>query len=551
MQINQHAKSIYIWYGCIVLILTALLFYINTGIELRDEGFYLQGYRRQQPIYFSHSGFQFLVRLLPFSDDIIIARLWRIALHIVAALAMAGSLHKYAIQQISFMHLAAYALFGSFLSYVFAPLSISYNSLNLILLQLLLAVYLVFRAKPFSFSSSTFGPITIFGILLGLLAYNKVTSAAFVTMLLCIDQLLLRFSEKKQLFSVISLIGLVSFTVFASCIYCTFDRDFLIGIFQGTKSYNPFYIDQNNPAFLLKQLFVNPVVDSRFLFLYTLGFTALHYLSLFLKKQQSLSVQLGYCAILFMVFHQFRNVHYDIFTGSEYLVAFYLFIIIAFIIYHRQKKSIEHFKLHIAIALFALPFAGFFGSDNRPLLGLSHYMGFCLLLIMYLNHWLKISFVNYGLPVMLTGFLLYQILIDPYLNPSVFEQNKPANINGRQIYVSNTVYSKLQEFAKIKPYILADKPLIPIAVLNGILYSHNLTSFYTYQYNNVILNLGYIQLLLGINLPPNAQIIIYKDECNEYIQLRIQKLLSKASSEGLNAELVRETEHYVLYQLRH
>jgi hypothetical protein len=163
---------------------------------------------------------------------------------------------------------------------------------------------------------------------------------------------------------------------------------------------------------------------------------------------------------------------------------------------------------------------------------------------------LKISFVNYGLPVMLTGFLLYQILIDPYLNPSVFEQNKSVNIDGRQIYVSNTVYSKLQEFEKIKPYIEADKPLIPIAVLNGILYSHNLTSFYTYQYNTVILNLGYIQLLLGINLPPNAQIIIYKDECNEYIQLRIQKLLSKASSEGLNAELVRETEHYVLYQLR-
>jgi hypothetical protein len=449
------------------------------------------------------------------------------------------------------MHLAAYAVLGSFLSYVFSPLSISYNSLNLILLQLLLAVYLVFRAKPYSFSSSTFGPITTFGILLGLLAYNKVTSAAFVTMLLCIDQLLLRFREKKQLLSVISLIGLVSFTVFASCIYCTFGRNFLVGIYLGTKSYSPFDDGHNSLGFILKQLFVNPVVDSRFLFLYTLGFTALYYVSLFLKKQQSLLVQLGYCAILFVVFHQFRNVYNYVHTGSEYIVAFYLFIIIAFIIYYRQKISIEHFKLHIAMALFALPFAGFFGSDNRPMLGLSHYMGFCLLLIMYLNHWLKISFVNYGLPVMLSGFLLHQILIDPYHNPSVFEQNKPANINGRQIYVSKTVNKEMHEFAKIKPYIEADKPLIPIAVSNGILYSHNLRSFYTFQYNNVHLTFGYIQLLLGINLPPDAQIIINKEEDNEYIQMGIQQLLTKASAEGLNAELVKETEHYVLYQLRH
>jgi hypothetical protein len=549
MQLSKDNRLIYVWYGCNALILLTLFFCINTSIELRDEGYYLQGYLRNQPIFFNHSGFHFIVRLLPYSDDIFMARLYRIILHLAAGTTLAWSIHKYVLKHIPFSHLAAYAVLGNFLSYLFSPLSISYNSLNLIFLQLLFAVYLSFRAISFSTSKRLYIPLLVFGVLLGMQAYNKLTSAAFVTMMICADQLLLRYTKKIQLLSIVAIIGVVSLITFIGWIYFTFGKNFLTGLQLGNKSYSPFDDGHNSLSFILKQLLVNPVVDARFLFLYTLAFAAVYYFSLKLDKQQSLFTHAGYFLILSAVFYQFRNVHLGLFTGAEYIVSFALFVIIAFLVQRAQLSNGDYFNYHFAFALFLMPFAGFFGSDNPPLLGLSHYTLFYLLLIIYINQWLKITFVSYVFPVMISGFLLYHIIYDPYSNPSVFKQRNSTIICGKRICVSDFVFEQIKSFEQIRPSISAQKPLIPVAVSNGILYVNDLRSFYTIQYNNIFLTLGYIQLLLDNDLPGDAQILINKHEFYEFTKPKIQQLLSKASASGLNAELVKETDQYQLYQL--
>jgi hypothetical protein len=54
---------------------------------------------------------------------------------------------------------------------------------------------------------------------------------------------------------------------------------------------------------------------------------------------------------------------------------------------------------------------------------------------------------------------------------------------------------------------------------------------------------------LDNDLPGDAQILINKHEFYEFTKPKIQQLLSKASASGLNAELVKETDQYQLYQL--
>jgi hypothetical protein len=543
MSVSSELRIIYV---CVfVLILTPLVL-ISTGLDLYDEGYYLQGYVREQPIYFQLSGFHFLVKLLPLSDNILVARAYRVVLLIVTGLIFSRTLQRKVFQDLSFSLVAGYVLLGNFLTYVYLSSTISYNILNVIFLELLLSAYLFFRNAVFRFSKEVLIPLISFGVLLGFQAFNKPTTATILALLFVIDQTVYRFRKWRDLLIILSSTAALSVLVLFVLAVLSFGSNLISAIRLMFQPDNPLSDEHLNADFLISQLFVKTIHQSKFYLLFTASYFAVYLVARRYGKINHWITIILFTIITLVVFYKYRSVYFGE-PGAEYLFAFLLFVLFAWSMLWwksdcRNKLNVD---FHLIAVLFLLPFAGFWGSNNPPMLGIIHYMVFPLLLIVYLNRWLQLLYVQL-LPVLLTAFMLYNFIWAPFNNPPVFEQNRKVQVRGTQMKVSDYVYKRAVAFDSIKPFIERRLPLIPVAVPNGLLYMNHLIVFKTLHFNHPKFTEGYLKLLSLQQLPDQFQLLLYKNHGSEKLNMTWESFKKSLGQEGYKFFILIETEEYIL-----
>jgi hypothetical protein len=543
------SSEIRIIYFCLfVLVLTPLLL-INTGLDLFDEGYYLQGYVREQPIYFQLSGFHFLVRLLPLSDHILFARAYRVVLLIVAGLIFSRALHKKIFPDLSFSLVAGYVLLGNFLTYVHLSATISYNSLSVIFLELLLTSYLFFRDAEPGFSRQFVVPFITFGILLGFQAFNKPTSAALLALLFAVDQTVYRFRQWKNLLIILSSTAALSALVLFALAAHSFGSNLISAVRLMSQPDNPFSEGHLSAGFMIGQLLINTVLQSKMFLLFTFI-----YLVVYLAAKRFGYINHWITSVLFTgitlgVFFKYRSVYFGQ-PGAEYLFAFFLFVLFAWVIYWSKvdRRKNPQADFHLIATLFVLPFAGFWGSNNPPMLGIIHYMVFPLLLVVYLNRWLQLHFVKL-LPLLLTAFTLYNFIWAPFYNPPVFDQKNKVQVRGVQLKVSDYVYNRALAFDSVQQSVDRDVALIPVAVPNGLLYVNRLISFKTLHFNSPEFTEGYLKLLRLQQLPDQLQLLLYKKHESEQINKAWLTFKNFLGQKGYEFFVLKETDEYVLLKV--
>jgi hypothetical protein len=198
--------------------------------------------------------------------------------------------------------------------------------------------------------------------------------------------------------------------------------------------------------------------------------------------------------------------------------------------------------------LFVLPFIGFWGSDNPPMLGIIHYMGFSLLLVVYMNQLINFRFLPV-MVVLITFFTLYNYTWAPYHNPPVFKQKKEISVRGVTIKVSDHVFSEVEKFKSVYTFIQQELPLIPVGVPNGLLYIHQLQAYYTICFNNPKFTAGYLRLLQEKGVLNNVQILVYKKESSSIVKRQLSLFFKLQQSHGLLPKVILETDDYRLYLL--
>lgn len=546
---HKRSELIFLYIPVLLLILAPLVL-LTTGMDLFDEGYYLQGYARQQSIFFQYTGFHFLVRVLPFSEHIVFARVYRVVLLVLAALIFGKALHKKVFPEKTFIEVAGYVLLGNFLTYVHLASSISYNTISVIFLELLLACYLFFRSDSFSFSKRFIFPLFVFSALLGLQAFNKPTSAALLAILFTVDQAVYRLPCWKDWIGVIGIVAVVSSLVFLLLVAASFGVNVLEVFYMMQQPDNPFSEGHLSVGFMLGQLFINTVLQSKMFILFTFSYLFVYLVARRYRYVNHYLVQVVFALITLGVFYRYRNVYFGQ-PGAEYVFSFFLFFLIAWWLHSWQSRKTGNHKVdwHLVIAFCVLPFAGFWGSNNPPMLGIIHYMVFPLLLIIYLNRQLELSFVRF-LPLMLAGYTLYNFIWAPFYNPPVFQQNKSINVHGVNMKVSDYVYDRGTAFTAIRNELNPDLPLIPVAVPNGLLYMNRLTAHFTLHFNSPEFTRGYLQLIRMKALPPSAQLLLFRDHGSSEIQDTFDNFIRYLEEHHYNITLSKETTEYRLYDFK-
>lgn len=546
---NQRYELPVLYFSVFLLILTPLIL-LKTGIDLFDEGYYLQGYVNSQPIFFQLSGFHFLIRALPFSEHILFLRGYRVVFLVLSALFFAKALHKKVFADKSYSLIAGYVLLGNFLTYIHLASTISYNTLSVIFLELLFSCYLFFRSERFSISKGFLFPLLTFGIVLGLQAFNKPTSAALLAVLFCVDQAVYRLPRWKDWIRVIFSVGLLSALVLLVLVAYSYGSNALEAIRTMQESENPGMEGYLSFRFLFDQLFINTVLQSKKFLLFTFAYLFVYLIAKRYNKVNHITVQVLFMLITLGVCYRYRNIYFGQ-PGAEYLFAFFLYFLVAWAIQHWQTghNANNQIDWHLVIALFVLPFAGFWGSNNPPMLGIIHYMIFPLLLIIYLNRQLKLSFV-YFLPLMLSGYTLYNFLWAPYYNPPVFQQRKIIAVRGVSMKVSDYVYNRATAFATVKNDIDTAVSLVPVGVPNGLLYVNSLTAYYTLYFNSPEYTRGYLESVKIKGLPANVQLLVYKDHGSIQIQSAFNQFIAYLTENQFEITLIKDTDEYQLYIVR-
>lgn len=526
-------------------IFVSVLLISRTGIDLLDEGYYLIGYSREQPIYFQLSGFHFLTRLLPFSDSMVIARLYRVLLLLISGFVFAKALHKKVFIQEDYLTLLFLVLVGNFSSYMFAPQTISYNTYNLVFLELLIVSYLYFREVFVNKKSLVY--LLLFSFFLGLTAFNKTTTAALMAMFVIIDQFFYKRQNVWQWFKTILVIGFVSLLVFTTLMFWAYGVSLPDKIKLLVEADSPFQSQHVSIFFLLKQLFVSTLLQSKKFVLFTLAYLLAYYVFRKYKSENTTILVFLFAAVAIAACYFYRKIYYNNFPGSEFFYSFILFYLIAWLLQFRSNPPAEKTDWHFIVLCILMPLIGFWGSNTPPFLGLTQYLVFGVLLGFYFFRLLPIRFFVF-FPFIISCFVLFNVLWQPYYNPPVFDQDRIIDIHGNRIHVSESIYAINNDFVKALPAIQRDIPLVNIGVQAGLLYINNLKNYYTVYFNEPGFTAGYLKLISLEKLPVKFQVLIDRDAVAQSAEIEsaTKQFLNNSKVAGYTITQIFESTKYTV-----
>jgi hypothetical protein len=495
----------------VLLIYSSIALTAHIGFDLRDEGYHYFGYNRNQPIFFEFSAFQFIIRIFPYSDDIVYNRMYKILLLISGAFIFSYALYKTYLQNIDLTEIFIWACLGNSLTYVIGPGSLSYNQLNLFFLEVSLSIHIVFLANYYRMRKiKKFILLITFSFFLSLIFLNKLTSAILFFIFILIDTYYFYKSSRIIWIKFILTISILSLLFTISFFGVLYGRNFemiyeyiIQSISSNDKHFNVFFLIENISLKIFNENSVLLIfLISNFFLIYFKKKITIN--SLGLLFYYSIFVLLFICS--FVYYHKF---YYNTYTGSQYFYSFF----IIFLIFNYLNNGVLNFKSRLTFWLLILPIIGFFGSDGSFFHGIGHYIAFHLVLILTMDAKLDLE-MKYLLPLLMGGVILYGYLFNPYANPPLLSQTKPISISNRIIYVSENTYNQYKEFEPVLKYVDARKSIINIGTPAGCLYLLNVNNYFTVYFNEKFSISRYLNLIKKRNLPDQVQLVYYKKSIN-------------------------------------
>jgi hypothetical protein len=480
----SHKILKYIFLSTFISLLLIIIWGINKGFDITDEGFYILGYQSDQESGITIvTNFQRIIKHFfgVISLDIINVRILRLVLQILSTAIFSYALKVWIDKKVDFIYVFSLLGIGSLLSFGFGPQSLSYNSLLSICIISAFS-FLLLGIKAEKFNTRLFY-LLITGILLSLSTFIKPPAGVIVSIALLIFYFSIGPSGYRTKFANTGyvLLGVSLMTIYYFSFIQSFDS------FYKSFTITLDVLNQNSKTVNLKdshsnQALIKRIIDLIFLIYNILCFVCIYLIGFFLIKKliKKKLIYLFVNILLAIVF----IIHFN----SEYLVINYernatpymtitLFIIIYPIIeLIRNKEPIHNKSLISSIAiLFFLPFLGAFGTNNA-LISNSMYMLVCwmgiLVLVYYgINSSKIFSFFILGLLSISSLYLfINHYVLSPYRIDSLLNQN--TKISSERVLVdapTKAYLTKIHSILKNNNFKAGDL-IIGIYKMPGIIY---------------------------------------------------------------------------------
>jgi len=460
-----------------------IVYFINVGFDINDEGFYFLGYDKEQNIFFSTTGFHFIVRLFPDSDNIVMNRIYRLLLHFIGAFFLFLATFNYFKPKGNFLVGLCWVLIGSLASYVYAPNSLSYNTINLFLLELSLSVFLILLLTKIESKNYKWWAVLLM-ILISLLIFNKASSGVLVLGVFALYYLLFDSSIFIKKLRKISIFGVVVVAMSAFWFWITFGHDIFIFYHEAGNAKLNLASDHNGLVYHLKQLFVNPFFQSKKQLVFVFGFLFIFFLERKYKLRWSVASNLAeafYLLISLLLFAYYLK-YYACGPGAEIFTAILVFLTVAVFIIN-MEWLVQN--AGILILIFCLPLIGFAGSNVSPFEGMNHYLAFYFTLIFLIGKQVEFFFLKVF--YFLSGvFIVIRFVVFPFENPPLYSLTKDVKFNdfSEVVIVKDEVKAELLSFKEFVESAELSKDVAFLNVSPGILYLDNKINYGTLYYNS-------------------------------------------------------------------
>ncbi len=454
--------------------LATVLWGLNKGFDVTDEGYYVLGYQPGQEIGFGASGFQQLIKGL-FSWmtlDVVNLRILRLLFCLLSTFLLTIGLKYYLDKKYSNLHVFSILGIGALLSYTYGPQSLSYNSLIASFLLMSFTLVLIGLNKKGNYSTVIFlfsGLLLAFGLI--------VKFPPVLVYLVCLGLFFIsykKWTHKKKFYAIVKLLigfvlGLLLFSVFCVSIF-----DFYDDVSRGIS-----FLSSSGSNHTLQSLFGN-VGELLVLVLTFLGsFFLLLIFNRFLNKRIKSSSKID----LFLIFLFLGIVFFFCFQNIIDLISvntsFLLFITTLFIVYAFSNFNVlnKHSRIVVVLMvfLFLLPFIGSLGTNNSLLFNTGFMLSCWLALILLvidksLNNQLFVNVVYVVLITVSSYLFVNQYINHPYRINSLHSQTESIPNERVKLDVQSADFiSKLEAILKKNNFEKGD-PIVGLYKMPGLVY---------------------------------------------------------------------------------
>ena len=485
-----------------------LLWGLNKGFDLTDEGFYMVSYSEPDkvlPIW------RYEILLQPFIGwmdlGVIGYRTLRLIMTIAASVFFASGFHKWMLCNNWFQKnggtgqagIIIWIIIGSLLSYSLFPATLSYNSLTLINLLFTTGAFFFFITT--SKQSSGWKPslwLSVVGIALCLQLFTKFTTGGVFTIFILFILSLIRANQDANVMRLIKDVGFISLGIITCLIYSNSAGGSVVLWFnefrEALEAMESYGIDRIVATYgkSLNDAFQAAVWTKLEIPI------ALFIVIKLREKIKKKIFLLGITAIFLYILYQVKVENWfssgtkGMFNAFNVYLLF-LVLLVTFVVAYFNKRHWNVFDLHpdtreviiIFITLLFIPFIGSFGTNNSLTLQSIQYLFAWFALYLFFFHFLSRRLNNKWVPQILfisialvaTVQTINGYVHNPYrLNGSLMEQNEElldiARLKGLKLHPTTASYiSKTNELLATQSTFQENDPIISINGTPGIVYA--------------------------------------------------------------------------------
>jgi len=387
----------------VTLIVTCVVIWgLNKGFDVTDEGFYLLGFQENQELGISMIKFHHLIKPLFWWIDLNILnlRIMRLALLIFSASLLTITIKSVLKKKIDLLFTFSLLLLSALLTFTFGPKSLSYNSLS----SSFIIFSFCFGLIAFKKENIKYKYVLTFlsGFFLAFSFFIKPSASviyAFFYSLFIVYEIIYHKQENWLHFVLYAIVGWVA----GNCLYFIMVESPLKFYHSFVTSYS--HMTSLNDGHGIKDF--NKGIFQLFNEIFSLaGFLCFlliaHYFTLKFLSEKYRILCNGILTFILLIFY------YNILVVSHNNAAPFLFISLCVLLYFLFKVITTNKKFEInyslVLMLFMLPFIGAFGTNNALISNAMFMIILWAALVIYMVH--SIDFPHYMKRVLLFTFLI-------------------------------------------------------------------------------------------------------------------------------------------------
>jgi hypothetical protein len=517
---------------CTLFLLTTIIWGVNKGFDISDEGYFMLGYTKLQEIGITETHFHIIVRnIFGWLDiNLINIRILRLFVKYISVLFFYLGLRKWLKvkynREPDQLTTFCFIFIGALVGYMSGRQALSYNILNLFFVAAVIGCLLSIFAD-LEHKNSPFKTTYLFSFIIGFLLvfqfFTKFTSALFqlffVLLLYFIYPLDFIAIKNNILKRFELLLFLVAGIIFGSFLF----TKYFISI---PKAINDIWLSihllQNNPAsgyqtYTILSRFYEASLQIFGVCVWSAGCYFILKLTVKYLDQtrlpKYLKIIILFTAILAITLYSFSKYNYN--YGSTILIGL-VFFIITFSLDTLKNSDFKPPLIIVLAILFIEPFIGSIGSNSELLIQVTYYvfiwLGIVVVLTVLINKNLYVPYyVMAIIGVISTALIIQTFIVFPFKQKSLFLQNQDIS------YLPNTKGLKVD--LETKQYltdinnVIKDYPgysLIGLYKMPGIIYLLGRNSPGSVSWDRVGSEI-YCKSLVNTNMDLSKTIVIVKD----------------------------------------